>query len=42
MWPLILLILAVVFIIIATTRLKLHPFLALLIAAYRFDGIEVL
>ena len=36
MWLLILLILAVVFIIVATTRLKLHPFLALLIAAFGY------
>lgn len=42
MWLLILFLLAVFFIIIATTGLKLHPFLALLIAVYRFDGIEVL
>ncbi len=33
MWLVILLLLAVIFIILATTRLKLHPFLALLIAA---------
>ncbi len=33
MWLLILLLLAVVFIIIATTKLELHPFLVLLIAA---------
>ncbi len=36
MWLLILLLLSVVFIIIATTRLKLHPFLALLIAAFGY------
>jgi len=36
MWLLILLLLAVVFIIIATTKLKLHPFLALLIAAFGY------
>ena len=36
MWLLILLLLAVVFIIIATTKLKLHPFLALLIAAFEY------
>lgn len=36
MWLLILLLLAVVFIIIATTRLNLHPFLALLIAAFGY------
>lgn len=33
MWLVILLVLSVIFIILATTRLKLHPFLALLIAA---------
>lgn len=36
MWLLILLLLAVVFIIVATTRLKLHPFLALLISAFGY------
>jgi len=36
MWLLILLILAVVFIIIATTRFSLHPFLALLISAFGY------
>jgi GntP family gluconate:H+ symporter len=36
MWLLILLLLAVVFIIVATTRLKLHPFLALLITAFGY------
>ena len=36
MWQLILLMLSVVFIIIATTRLNLHPFLALLIAAFGY------
>jgi len=36
MWQLILLLLAVVFIIIATTKLNLHPFLALLIAAFGY------
>jgi len=36
MWLLILLLLAVVFIIVATTRLKLHPFLALLITAFAY------
>jgi GntP family gluconate:H+ symporter len=36
MWQLILLLLSVVFIIIATTRLNLHPFLALLIAAFGY------
>jgi len=36
MWLLILLAIAVVFIVVATTRLKLHPFLALLIAAFGY------
>jgi len=36
MWLLILLLLAIVFIIIATTRLNLHPFLALLISAFGY------
>lgn len=36
MWLLILLILAVFFIIVATTRLNLHPFLALLISAFGY------
>ena len=36
MWLPILLLLAVVFIIIATTKLNLHPFLALLIAAFGY------
>src|SRR4030042_4640481 len=36
MWLLILLMLAVVFIIVSTTRLNLHPFLALLIAAFGY------
>lgn len=36
MWLLILLLLSVVFIIIATTKLNLHPFLALLIAAFGY------
>ncbi len=36
MWLLILLLLAVVFIIIATTKLNLHPFLALLMAAFGY------
>ena len=36
MWLLILLLLAVIFIIVATTRLKLHPFLALLISAFGY------
>jgi GntP family gluconate:H+ symporter len=35
-WQLILLLLAVVFIVVATTKLKLHPFLALLIAAFGY------
>ncbi len=36
MWLMILLLLTIVFIIVATTRLKLHPFLALLIAAFGY------
>jgi GntP family gluconate:H+ symporter len=36
MWLLILLLLAVVFIIVATTKLNLHPFLSLLIAAFGY------
>jgi len=36
MWLLILLFLAVVFIVVATTRLSLHPFLALLISAFGY------
>jgi len=36
MWLIILLLLTIVFIIVATTRLKLHPFLALLIAAFGY------
>jgi GntP family gluconate:H+ symporter len=36
MWLVILLLLTIVFIIVATTRLKLHPFLALLIAAFGY------
>ncbi len=36
MWLLILLLLSVVFIIFATTKLNLHPFLALLIAAFGY------
>jgi GntP family gluconate:H+ symporter len=40
MWLLILLLLAVVFIIVATTRLKLHPFLALLISAFGYGIIS--
>jgi len=36
MWLLILLLLSVVFIIVATTRLNLHPFLALLISAFGY------
>jgi len=35
-WQLIFLLLAVVFIVAATTKLKLHPFLALLIAAFGY------
>jgi len=36
MWLIILLLLCIVFIIVATTKLKLHPFLALLIAAFGY------
>jgi len=36
MWLIILLLLAIVFIILSTTRLKLHPFLALLLAAFAY------
>jgi GntP family gluconate:H+ symporter len=36
MWLLILLLLAISFIIVSTTRLKLHPFLALLISAFAY------
>jgi GntP family gluconate:H+ symporter len=36
MWLLVLLLLAVVFIIISTTKLNLHPFLALLVAAFGY------
>ncbi len=36
MWLIILLLLWIVFIILATTKLKLHPFLALLIAAFGY------
>lgn len=36
MWLLILLLLSVVFIVVATTKLKMHPFLALLIAAFGY------
>jgi len=36
MWLLVLLLLAVVFVVLATTRLKLHPFLALLMAAFGY------
>ncbi|MHC4751594.1 MAG: GntP family permease [Planctomycetota bacterium] len=36
MWLLILLLLSVVFVIVATTKLKLHPFLSLLIAAFGY------
>ena len=38
MWLIILLLLCVVFIVVATTRLKLHPFLALLIAAFAYGA----
>lgn len=36
MWLLLLLVVSIVFIVLATTRLKLHPFLALLITAFGF------
>ena len=36
MWLVILLLLTIVFIIVATTKLKLHPFLALLISAFGY------
>jgi GntP family gluconate:H+ symporter len=36
MWLIILLLLAIVFIIVATTKLRLHPFLALLMAAFSY------
>ncbi len=36
MWLVILLLLSVVFIVVATTKLKLHPFLALLIGAFGY------
>ena len=36
MWLIMLLLLSVVFIVVATTKLKLHPFLALLIAAFAY------
>lgn len=36
MWLLVILVLAIVFIILSTTRLKLHPFLALLLAAFGY------
>jgi GntP family gluconate:H+ symporter len=36
MWLVILLLLSVIFIIVATTRLQLHPFLALLLAAFGY------
>lgn len=36
MWHLVLLLLTVIFIVVATTRLKLHPFLALLFAAFGY------
>ncbi len=38
MWLLILLALAIVFIVLTTTRLKLHPFLALLLAAFGYGA----
>lgn len=36
MWLLLLLVLAIIFIVLATTKLQLHPFLALLITAFGF------
>ena len=36
MWLVILLLLSVIFIVIATTKLRLHPFLALLAAAFGY------
>ena len=36
MWLLVLLVLSIIFIVLATTTLKLHPFLALLITAFGF------
>jgi GntP family gluconate:H+ symporter len=36
MWLVILLLLSVIFIVVATTKLKLHPFLALLMAAFAY------
>lgn len=36
MWMIILLIISIIFVVVATTRLKLHPFLALLIAAFGY------
>ena len=36
MWLLVILVLAIVFIILSTTRLRLHPFLALLLAAFGY------
>ena len=36
MWLIVLLVLAVAFVIVATTRLKLHPILALLVAAFGY------
>jgi GntP family gluconate:H+ symporter len=40
MWPLVLLVLCVTFIVVASTRWKLHPFLALLLAALGY-GVAV-
>ena len=37
MWLLLLLVLAIAFIVLSTTVLKLHPFLALLITAFGFS-----
>lgn len=36
MWQIVLLVVAIAFIVLATSRLKLHPFLALLIAAFGY------
>lgn len=36
MWLIVLLVLSIIFIVLATTRLKMHPFLALLLTAFGF------
>ncbi|HPY52164.1 MAG TPA: SLC13 family permease, partial [Sedimentisphaerales bacterium] len=36
MWQIVLLVVAIAFIVLATSKLKLHPFLALLIAAFGY------